>query len=92
MGDFAGSLAAAVLFLIAAPTAWALSFPFIEVSRITVFVAGIVTSAPFWYFAGVALARRSTHWLHWVRAYVIICVAWTAANLFLFGLIASLVG
>jgi len=76
MGDFAASLAGALLFLIAAPTAWALSFPFIDVTRFTVFVFGIVTSVPIWYFAGRGIATRS----------------WTASNLVLFGVIAAIVG
>lgn len=89
MGDFAASLAAAVLFLIAAPTAWILSFPFIEVTRFTVFVFGIVTCVPLWYLAASAIARRSSGWLQWLRSYGIACVAWTATNLIMFGVIAG---
>ncbi len=46
MSDFAATIAGAILFLIAAPTAWVLSFPFIDVTRFTVIVFGVVTSAP----------------------------------------------
>jgi len=90
MGEFAATLAATVLFLIAAPTAWVLSFSFIEVTRFTVLVFGIATSAPLWYVLGVAVARRSGDWLVWFRRYGLTCVAWTAANLLLIGTIAAL--
>lgn len=89
MGEFAASIVGAALFLVAAPTAWILSFPFIEVSRFFVFVFGIVTCAPLWYLAAAAIARRSADWLQWLRSYGLACVAWTATNLILFGVIAS---
>jgi mannitol-specific phosphotransferase system IIBC component len=92
MGDFAASLAGAVLFLVAAPTAWVLAFPFIDVTRFTVFVFGIVTSVPVWYLIGRAIAARSSNWIDWLRAYGIVCIAWTSFNLLLFGVIAALVG
>ena len=92
LNDFAATLAATVLFLIAAPTSWVLSFPFIELTRFTVLVFGIVTSAPLWYIAGVAVARRSVDWMTWIRTYVVVCVAWTAVNLIAFGIIAAVAG
>ncbi|MEN8041939.1 MAG: hypothetical protein ABFR95_10600 [Actinomycetota bacterium] len=92
MGDFAASLAGAVLFLIAAPTAWVLSFPFIDVTRFTVFIFGVITAVPLWYLLGGAIARRSSEWLYWLRGYGIACVVWTAANLALFGAIAAIFG
>jgi hypothetical protein len=92
MGDFAASLAGAVLFLIAAPTAWALSFAFIDVTRFTVFVFGIVTSMPIWYFAGRGIAAQSSEWIKWLQTYGILCVVWTAINLVLFGVVAAIVG
>lgn len=92
MTDFAATLAATVLFLIAAPTSWVLSFPFIEVTRFTVLVFGIATSAPLWYIAGVAVARRSMDWMTWIRRYVVVCVVWTAVNLIGFGIIAAVAG
>ncbi len=91
MGDFAASLAGAVLFLVAAPTAWVLSFPFIDVTRFTVFVFGIVTSVPIWYLAGRMVATKSTNGLQWLRTYGILCVAWTALNLVLFGVAAAII-
>jgi hypothetical protein len=91
MGDFAASLAGAVLFLIAAPTAWALAFPFIDVTRFTVFVFGVVTSVPIWYLIGRGLGFRSSDWIEWLRAYGILCVSWTAINLLLFGVVAAMV-
>ncbi len=92
MGDFAASLAGAVLFLVAAPTAWVLAFPFIDVTRFTVFVFGVVTSVPIWFLIGRGIATRSKHWIDWLRAYGILCVVWTSFNLVLIGVIAALVG
>jgi hypothetical protein len=92
MGEFAATVAATVLFLIAAPTAWVLSFSFIDVTRFTVLVFGVATSAPLWYLLGVALGRRSNDWLVWFRRYGIACVAWTTTNLLLIGTIAALSG
>lgn len=90
MGDFAATLAASVMFLVAAPTAWVLSFSFIDVTRFTVIVFGVVTSFPIWYLSGVALARAADDWLVWVRRYVVICLAWTALNLLIIAVVASL--
>lgn len=92
VGEFAASLAATVLFLIAAPTAWVFAFPFIEVTRFTVIVAGIISSAPLWYIYGVALFRAVGDWMAWFRRYVVSCVIWTAANLVVLGVIAGLTG
>jgi hypothetical protein len=92
MADFAATLAGTVLFLVAAPTAWVLSFSFIEVTRFTVLVFGIVTSAPLWYLLGSGLARRAEDWFAWVRRYTFVCIGWTASNLVVFGVIAALAG
>ena len=92
IGEFAATLAATLLFLIAAPTAWILSFPFIEVTRFTVVVFGVATSLPLWYLVGVALARRAEAWPAWVRSYTMVCVAWTAINLIGIGIVATLSG
>jgi hypothetical protein len=92
MGDFAASLAGAVLFLVAAPTAWVLAFPFIDVTRFTVFAFGVVSSAALWYLVGRTIAGQSSDWIQWLRRYGIICVAWTGFNLVAFGVVASIVG
>lgn len=92
MGDFAASLVGAALFVVAAPTTWILSFPFIEVTRFTVFIFGVVTSLPLWYIVGMVIARQSANWLAWFGVYGIVCVGWTAANLVFFGLIATVAG
>lgn len=92
MGNFAASLAGAVLFLIAAPTAWVLAFPFIDVTRFTVFAFGVASSAVIWYLVGRAIAVRCEDWLQWLRRYGMTCVAWTAFNLIAFGVVASIVG
>jgi hypothetical protein len=92
MGDFAASLAGAVLFLIAAPTAWVLAFPFIEVTRFTVFAFGIVSSSVLWFLVGRVIASQSADWIQWLRIYGIACVIWTSLNLVIFGIVASIVG
>jgi hypothetical protein len=92
MGDFAASLAGAVLFLIAAPTAWVLAFPFIDVTRFTVFAFGIASSAALWFLLGRAIANRSDDWPRWLRAYGIVCVVWTGFNLVSFGVVAAVMG
>ncbi len=89
-GEFAATMAASVLFLVAAPTAWVLSFSFIDVTRFTVLVFGLVTSLPLWFLAGTALTRGVEHWSVWVRRYVITVVVWTALNLFTFAVFAAL--
>ena len=92
MGDFAASIAGTLLFLIAAPTAWVLSFSFIDVTRFTVILFGIVTSAPLWWLVGVAVARGSDNWLIWMRRYVVVSVLWAVANIVVIAMIASLFG
>ena len=80
VGEFAATLAATLLFLIAVPTAWILSFPFIEVTRFTVVVFGVATALPLWYLLGVAISRRSDGWPSWLRLYALVCVVWTAIS------------
>jgi hypothetical protein len=92
MGDFAATIAATVVFLIAAPTAWILAFPFIEVTRFTVVVFGVASSAVLWWVLGVVVARASDSWIAWARRYALICVVWTAANILVIGLVAALTG
>lgn len=92
MTEFAATLAATVLFLIAAPTSWVLSFSFIDVTRFTVLVFGIVTSSPLWYILGVAVARRSPDWITWIRRYSVACVVWSSVNLIGFGIVAAVAG
>lgn len=90
MGDFAAALAGSVMFLVAAPTAWVLSFPFIDVTRFAIIVFGIVTSFPFWFLLGSGLARGASSWLTWTQRYVVVCFGWTALNLLFFAVVASL--
>ena len=92
MSDFAGSLAASLLFLIVSPTAWVLAFPFIEVTRFTVILFGIITSAPLWWLVGVAIARLSENWLAWVRRYLVASIAWFVFNIIVIAVVASIVG
>lgn len=91
MSDFAATIAGAVLFLIAAPTAWVLSFPFIHVTRFTVIVFGVVTSAPLWWLLGVAIARSSESWLDWIRRYAMFAIGWVVVNIVAIALVASIV-
>jgi len=90
MGDFAATMAASVLFLVAAPTAWVLSFSFIDVTRFTVLVFALATSLPIWYLAGTVLTRGVAEWLTWARRYVVVSVSWTALNLLILAMVASL--
>ncbi len=92
MTDFASSLVATLLFLIVAPTAWVLSFPFIDVTRFTVILFGVLTSAPLWWLVGVAIARGADTWVVWIRRYIIVSVIWMVTNIVVIALIASLVG
>ena len=91
MSDFAATIAGAILFLVAAPTAWVLSFPFIDVTRFTVIVFGIVTSAPLWWLLGVAIARGSESWLVWIRRYVAFAVGWLVFNIVVMAVVAAVV-
>ncbi len=59
VAEFGASFAAAVMFLVAAPTAWVFAIDFIEAGRFTVMLIGAVTSLPLWALAGVGLARIS---------------------------------
>lgn len=88
--DFAASFVAAVMLVVALPTIWFLSFDFIEVSRMTVIVFGLVTSLPVWYFLGTALAVRSETWGRWFRLYVTIALVWTLAILLGLAVIGAL--
>jgi hypothetical protein len=90
MGDFAASLAASVLFLIAAPTAWVMSFSFIDVTRFTILAFGVVTSFPLWFLVGSGLARGASRWATWALRYVVVSISWTAFNLLVFAVVASL--
>jgi hypothetical protein len=92
MGEFAATVVGTLLFLIAAPTAWVLSFDFIDVTRFTVLVFGMATSLPLWYLIGVAIARGCEQWLAWMRRYLTLCVAWTALNVFLVGVLSAITG
>jgi len=90
MGAFAAALAGSVLFLVAAPTAWVMSFSFIDVTRFTILVFGVVTSFPFWFLVGSGLARGASNWGTWASRYVVASLAWTAFNLLVFAVVASL--
>ncbi len=90
VGEFAATMAASFLFLIAAPTTWVLSFSFIDVTRFTVLVFGLVTSLPLWFLAGTALTRGVPEWITWMKRYVVVVVAWTSLNLLVFAIVASL--
>ncbi len=91
MADFAATIAGTILFLIAAPTAWVLSFPFIDVTRFTVIVFGVATSAPLWWLLGVAIARGSQTWLVWLRRYAMFAFGWLVFNLLAIAVVAVVV-
>ena len=89
MGEFAAALAASVMFLVAAPTAWVMSFSFIDVTRFTILVFGVATSFPIWFLLGSGLARGTARWATWTLRYGVVCISWTAFNLLVFGVVAS---
>lgn len=91
VAEFGASFAAAVMFLVAAPTAWVFAIDFIEAERFTVLLFGAVTSLPLWAIAGAALAGISTNWRTWILRYVALCAVWTTLYVFVIGVIASLV-
>ena len=92
LNDLAASFLAALMLLVAEPTAWLFSFDFIEAGRFTIIFVGALTSFTLWYLAGSALADRSDRWSQWIRRYVALCIAWTALNLLGFFLVASFLG
>jgi hypothetical protein len=90
MGAFAAALLGSLMFLVAAPTAWIMSFSFIDVTRFTILVFGIATSFPFWFLVGSGLARGASSWVTWILRYVFVSISWTALNLFVFAVVASI--
>ena len=89
--EFGASFAAAVMFLVAAPTAWVFAIDFIEAERFTVLLFGAATSLPLWAIAGAGLATISTAWRQWAVRYLALCVSWTTAYVVIIGAIASVV-
>lgn len=90
VAEFGASFAGAVLFLVAAPTAWVFAIDFIEAERFTVMFVGALTSLPLWALAGAGLARISTSWRQWTVRYFAMCAAWLTAYVVLIGLLASI--
>ena len=90
VADIATSFLAALLFLVAAPTAWIFAFEFIDVSRFTILFVGTATSLPLWYLVGSRLADASQTWWSWMRRYVLLALAWTAFTIFLVATVAQL--
>lgn len=88
--EFGASFAAAVMFLVAAPTAWVFAIDFIEAERFTVMLIGALTSLPLWALAGWGLARISTSWRQWVIRYFALCAAWLTLYVLAIGVIAGL--
>ena len=87
--EFGASFAAAVMFLVAAPTAWVFAIEFIEAGRFTVMFIGAATSLPLWAGAGWALARFSTSWRQWTVRYFALCAAWLTFYVLMIGLVAA---
>ena len=87
--EFGASFAAAVMFLVAAPTAWVFAIEFIEAGRFTVMFIGAMTSLPLWAGAGWALARFSTSWRQWTVRYFALCAAWLTFYVLMIGLVAA---
>ena len=89
--DFAASFVASILTVIALPTVWFVSFDFIELTRMTVLVFGLLTSLPLWYLLGAFIGERSGSWGTWIRAYLSVCVVWTLLNFVVLAAISAMV-
>lgn len=90
MTDVATSFLAAMVFLLAFPTAWVYSVDFIDAGRLLVVVSAMVTSLPLWYLLGGRIAENSNRWSDWIRRYAAACVVWSALNLALIVILGSL--
>lgn len=91
VAEFGASFAAAVMFLVAAPTAWVFAIDFIEAERFTVLLFGAATSLPLWAIGGAALASISTSWRQWLLRYGALCATWTTLYVVTIGVVASVV-
>lgn len=91
VAEFGASFAGAVMFLVAAPTAWVFAIEFIEAERFTVLLVGTITSLPLWALGGIGLARLSNGWWQWAIRYFAGCVVWTALYVLAIGVISALI-
>ena len=91
MADFAASVLAVGLFLIAAPTAWLFTVEFIEAGRLLIVTSALITSLPLWYMVGARLAYMATSWVIWLRRYVVVCLVWSVLNVLLFILLGTVI-
>ena len=87
---FGSAYMGALLFLLAAPTAWLFAIDFIEAGRFTVIAFGIVTSFPLWYLIGAGLAGGSRQWLEWAGRYVAVAATWTVLMLLIVGIAGTI--
>ena len=92
MTDIAGAVLGAMLFVIAAPTAWIFAFEFIDVSRFAVMATSVLTSFPVWYLVGGRMAVVSGNWGRWLSRYVRLIMVWTTFNIVMLGLVALVIG
>lgn len=90
VAEFGASFAAAVMFLVAAPTTWVFAIDFIEAERFTVMLVGALTSLPLWALAGIGLAKLSDTWRRWTLRYVALCATWVALYVVVIGIVAAL--
>ncbi len=90
VAEFGASFAAALMFLVAAPTAWVFAIDFIEAERFTVMLVGALTSLPLWALAGAGLARFSDTWRRWSIRYFAMCATWVALYVLVVGVVAAL--
>jgi hypothetical protein len=90
--DLATAILGALLFLVAAPTAWVFAIDFIEASPLTVISVGTVTSLPLWYFLGSRLAMATTSWRRWTWRYASVCGLWTLLVFVLMFVLAAVAG
>ena len=86
----ASGVLAAVLFLMAAPTAWLFTIDFIEAGRLTVVLSSLITSLPLWFLLGSRLAATAPSWGHFVGRYLRVCVLTAVATVLVVYVVGSL--
>lgn len=92
MSDFAASVLATLLFLLAAPTGWIFTADFIDAGRLLIVTSALATSLPLWYMAGSRLAYFSDTWATWLKRYLVLCLIWSVANIVVVVIVGSITG
>lgn len=89
VGDTSTSHLGALVFLLVVPTAWVFAIEFIEASRLTVVVVGLVTSLPLWWWLGVRLTARASTWAVWWLRFATALLVWISTVVVIFAVVGS---